>query len=81
MSNTVYFLTDADGRCELSDGQHTIGHIEQIGVEFAIVPTMGSVLERMEMRSFPSKQEAMAAIEAHSDAVCAPAEPTRETPG
>jgi hypothetical protein len=32
----VLFLSDADGRWELSDGDRKIGHIEQAGLGFVV---------------------------------------------
>lgn len=72
MPNVVYFGSDSEGKWELSDAEQKIGHIEQVGMEFTIKPTRGSILEGMEARSYASKQEAMEAIEKHMGVVCKP---------
>jgi hypothetical protein len=70
MAKVIYFLSDADGRWELSDGDRKIGHIEQAGLGFVVQTTPDSVLARMNGNSFASKQEAIAAIEEHTNAIC-----------
>jgi len=72
MPDTLYFTSGSEGRWELSDGEKQIGHIEQIGLEFTIRPAAGSILETMQSLSYPSKQEAVEAIEMHTDAICKP---------
>ena len=39
MAKVIYFLSDADGRWELSDGDPKIGHIEQAGLGFVVQTT------------------------------------------
>jgi hypothetical protein len=63
MAKVIYFLSDADGRWDLSDGDPKIGHIEQAGLGFVVQTTPDSVLARMNGISFASKQQAIAAIE------------------
>lgn len=72
MPDTLYFASGSEGRWELSDGEKQIGHIEQVGLEFMIRPAAGSILEAMQNLSYPSKQEAVEAIEMHTGAMCMP---------
>ena len=39
MAKVIYFLSDADGRWDLSDGDPKIGHIEQAGLGFVVQTT------------------------------------------
>jgi hypothetical protein len=72
MPDVVYFASDSQGKWELSDAERKIGHIEQVGMEFTIKPTQGSILEGMEVRSYPSRQEATEAVEIYTGAACKP---------
>ena len=49
MPDVLYFVSDSDGKWELSDAERKIGPIEQVGMEFTIKPTQGSILEGMEV--------------------------------
>jgi hypothetical protein len=69
----VYFLTGPEGQWELSDGEQQIGHMEQVGLAFEIKPLAGSILDGMEAQPYPSKQEALRAIELHTGRSCEPA--------
>jgi hypothetical protein len=71
--DVVYFLTGPEGQWELSDGEQQIGHIEQVGLAFEIKPLAGSILDGMEAQPYPSKQEALRAIELHTGRSCEPA--------
>jgi hypothetical protein len=68
MSQVVYFLSDADGRWELSHGDRKLGHIEQAGLGFVVHSTSDSVLAHLNGFSFASKQEALATIESYMQA-------------
>ena len=37
MPQVLYFLSDADGRWELSDGDRKLGHVEQAGLGFGYI--------------------------------------------
>jgi hypothetical protein len=73
MSNIIYFVSGSQGQWEFSDGAEQIGHIEQVGMEFTIKPTPGSILEGLEDGSYTSKQEAVKAMELHTGKTCKPA--------
>jgi hypothetical protein len=73
MPQVLYFLSDADGRWELSDGDRKLGHVEQAGLGFVVHSTSDSVLAHLNGSSFASKQEAVATIEAHTGVTCRPA--------
>ena len=73
MPDVVYFLTGPEGQWELSDGEQQIGHIEQVGLAFEIKPVAGSILDGMEAQPYPSKQEALRAIELDTGRSCEPA--------
>ncbi len=53
-----------------------IGQIDQIGLEFRIKSIPGSILDGMQQNVYPSKQEALAAVEIHTSAVCKPSDPS-----
>jgi len=71
--DVVYFLTGPEGQWQLSDGEQQIGHIEQVGLAFEVKPVAGSILDGMEAQPYPSKQEALRAIELHTGRSCEPA--------
>ena len=73
MAEVVYFISGEDGKTELSDGETVIGHIETVGLAFEIIPVAGLMLESMQMRSYPSKQGALEAVEFHTGGTCEPA--------
>ena len=54
MSQVVYFLSDADGRWELSHGNRKLGHIEQAGLGFVVHSTSEFVLAHLNGFSFAS---------------------------
>ena len=74
MADVLYFASGLEGQWELSDGERQIGGIVQVGTQFRIQPSADSILEEMEVKLYPSKQEAMAAIEVHTGAICKPLE-------
>jgi hypothetical protein len=73
MAEVVYFASGQDGKTELSDGETLIGHIETVGLAFEIKPVAGSILDGMGAHPYPSKQEALEAIESHTGRTCEPA--------
>jgi hypothetical protein len=66
-------LTGGEGKWELSNGEQQIGHIQQVGLAFEIKPLAGSLLDGIKAQPYPSKQEALRAIELHSGRSCEPA--------
>ena len=72
-SDIIYFASGSQGQWEFSDGTAQIGHIEQVGMQFKIKPTPGSILEAMEDGFYTSKQKAVEAIELHTGKTCKPA--------
>jgi hypothetical protein len=73
MAEVVYFLSGEDGKTELSDGETVVGHIETVGLAFEIKPVAGLMLDGMEAHPYPSKQEALEAVELHTGRTCEPA--------
>jgi hypothetical protein len=73
VSDVLYFVSGSEGQWHLSDGNQELGHIEQVGMEFTVIPTVGSILEGIVKKTYPSKQEAMSAIEIHTGKMCRPA--------
>jgi hypothetical protein len=73
MSDMIYFVSGSQGQWEFSDGAEHIGHIEQVGMQFKIKSTPGSILEGLEGGSYTSKQEAVKAMELHTGKICKPA--------
>jgi hypothetical protein len=73
VAEVVYFLSGEDGKTELSDGQTVVGHIETVGLAFEIKPVAGLMLDGMEAHPYPSKQEALQAVELHTGRTCEPA--------
>ena len=72
MAEVVYFLSGEDGKTELSDGETVVGHIETVGLAFEIKPVAGLMLDGMEAHPYPSKQEALEAVELHTGMTCEP---------
>jgi hypothetical protein len=73
MSDMIYFVSGSQGQWEFSNGAEQIGHIEQVGMQFTIKPTPGSILEGLQGGSYTFKQEAVEAIELHTGKICKPA--------
>ena len=73
VAEVVYFVSGEDGKTELSDGETVIGHIETVGVAFEIKPVAGLMLDGMQTHPYPSKQEALEAVELHTGRRCEPA--------
>jgi hypothetical protein len=73
VAEVVYFLSGEDGKTELSDGETVLRHIETVGLAFEIKPVAGLMLDGMEAHSYPSKQEALEAVELHTGRTCEPA--------
>jgi hypothetical protein len=73
VAEVVYFLSREDGKTELSDGETVVGHIETVGLTFEIKPVAGLMLDGMEAHPYPSKQEALEAVELHTGRTCEPA--------
>jgi hypothetical protein len=73
VAEVVYFLSGEDGKTELSDGETVVGHIEMVGLAFEIKPVAGLMLDGMEAHPYPSKQEALEAVELHTGRTCEPA--------
>jgi hypothetical protein len=71
-SDIIYFVSGSQGQWEFSDGTAQIGHIEQVGMQFKIKPTPGSILEGLD-GFYTSKQEAVEAMEFHTGKTCKPA--------
>jgi hypothetical protein len=72
-SDIIYFASGSQGQWEFSDGTEQIGHIEQVGMQFKIKSTPGSILEGLEDGFYTSKQEAVEAMEFHTGKTCKPA--------
>ena len=72
MAEVVYFVSGDDGKTELSDGETVIGHIETVGLAFEIKPVAGLMLDGMRAHPYPSKQEALEAVELHTGMTCEP---------
>jgi hypothetical protein len=70
VAEVVYFLSGEDGKTELSDGETVIGHIETVGFAFEIKPVAGLMLDGMQAHPYPSKQEALEAVELHTGRTC-----------
>jgi hypothetical protein len=73
VAEVLYFVSGKDGKTELSDGETVIGHIETVGVAFEIKPVAGLMLDGMQTNPYPSKQEALEAVELHTGRRCEPA--------
>ena len=70
MAKALYFVSGEDGKTELSDGEMVIGYIETVGLAFEIKPVAGSMLDGMQAHPYPSKQEALEAVELHTGKTC-----------
>jgi hypothetical protein len=72
VAEVLYFVSAVDGTTELSDGETVIGHIETVGLAFEIKPVTGLMLDGMQAHPYPSKQQALEAVELHTGRTCEP---------
>jgi hypothetical protein len=70
VAEVLYFASGEGGKTELSDGETVIGYIETVGLAFEIKPVAGSMLDGMQAHPYPSKQEALEAVELHTGRTC-----------
>jgi hypothetical protein len=72
VAEVLNFVSAVDGTTELSDGETVIGHIETVGLAFEIKPVTSLMLDGMQAHPYPSKQQALEAVELHTGRTCEP---------
>ena len=72
MTDTRIAPTGSQGQWEIMrrDNYQTIGHIQQAGKTFDIVPIPNTVLSGVCSGPYSSKEEAVSAIELHTSGIC-----------
>ncbi len=72
MTDTRIAPAGSQGRWEIMrrDDYHTIGHIQQAGKSFNIVPIPNTVLSGVSTGPYSSKEDAVSAIEHHTKGMC-----------
>jgi hypothetical protein len=72
MIDTRIAPTGSQGQWEIMrrDNYQTVGHVQQAGKNFNIVPIPNTVLSGIRVGPYSSKDEAVSAIELHTSGIC-----------